>query len=395
MDKLLLLGAGEYQLRMIQELQAMGVYIIAVDMNPHADGKAIANKFIAADIKDKNLVLHLAKENEVKAVMPVNDFGVRSAAFAAKHLNLIGLSEAAAEAANNKFAMRTIWANARLPQPSFLRAFSYDEFINAINKLGYPVIVKPTDCGGGSRGISKINSESGVMTSFQNALTHADNNELILEECMAGMEITVEGICYNNNVKILAISDKEHFPSNSYCVASSLNYFADLPQYLIKKIESLAVAAVRSLAIDNSPFHMEMMIVDCTPFLIEIGARGGGGHISSTIVYLVTGVNYIQQYANILLGRQVEIEPLVKRGSVFRFLHCHPGRIAKISYSEDINKIEGVVDFKLLKKEGDIVPILSMDNERIGFVVTSANNRDEAIAIADRVERAINIVITN
>jgi biotin carboxylase len=392
MVKILLLGAGEYQVRIVEELKSMGLYVIAVDKNTNSVGKEYAHAFCPIDIVNKKQVLQVAKEYKVDAIMPINDFGVRSAAFASKELSLVGLTEEAAELANNKFSMRSKWAEFDLPQPRFFKVTTYDDFEKAVESLGYPLIVKPADCGGGSRGVAKVKSRQEVEWAYSNAKKYTlFCNDMILEEFIPGIEVTVEGLIANGKSQVLAISDKEHFPSTRYCVASSLNYYANFPDDIIQKIIELANKAVKALGIDNSPFHIEMMINNGEPYLVEIGARGGGGHIFSTIVKWVSGVNYVQQYANILLGRNVDFMPKFKRGAVFRFLSASPGKIESIKHIDKVKSIDGVVDIQLFKKVGDIVSETSMDNERLGFVVVCKENRQLALDVIEEVEKIVEI----
>ena len=394
MEKILVLGAGEYQVRVIEELKGMGLHVIAVDGDSQAAGQAVADEFLPLDIVNKDKVFRLADSRQVSAIMPVNDFGVRSAAFASQRLGLIGLPPEAAEFSNHKGLMRQRWANSDLRQPGFRVVRSFEECRQAGSELGYPLVIKPTDCGGGSRGVRKVANQALLQEAFEAARTFATlSDDIIIEQLIPGLEITIEGFVYRGRVQVLAISDKEHFHSDTYCVASGLNYYAALPEHIIKNISDLAERAAKALDFDNCPFHMEMIINDQKSYLVEISARAGGGCIFSTIVNWVSGVNFVRQYAGILMGRVIDIKPRYRRGAVFRFLSAPKGRISDIRNYQEAGLIEGVAELKIFKNIGETVGDVSMDNERLGFMVTLGENRKEALKMADEAEALLEIKI--
>lgn len=389
----LVLGAGVYQCEIIKQLRELGLHVIAADKDSMAPGSKIANEFINIDIVDKEAVLHLSVEKNIDAIIPVNDFGVRTASYVAERMNLIGISAESAELSNNKIKMRERWKEYNLRQPNFEKVVDYNQLEDAADKLGYPLIIKPADCGGGSRGVLKILSETDLVWAFEIASKYTYfSNEIIAERYIPGTEVTVEGICYEHKAKVLAISDKVHFDSVHYCVASSLNYPAALSPIILNEIERLTDSAVKALGLNNCLFHIEMMIHNDSPYLIELGARGGGGHIQSSIVPWVSGINYIQEYSRILLGEKIHIEMKEKKGAVFRFLSALPGRIVKIEGIEEINQMDKVPHFECLKKVGDTISQVTMDNERIGFLVAFGSNRDEALYVAETASDLLKIV---
>src|SRR5687767_4850923 len=124
---LLVLGAGAYYTRVLREVRALGYRTVAVDRNPASPGFALADAHEVVDIVDREGVLEVARRHGVDGVMPVNDFGVRTAAFVSARLGLVGISADAAEAANDKGVMRERWRDAGLPIPGFRVVSTLDE----------------------------------------------------------------------------------------------------------------------------------------------------------------------------------------------------------------------------------------------------------------------------
>ncbi|MEN6348812.1 MAG: ATP-grasp domain-containing protein, partial [Syntrophomonas sp.] len=273
-NKVLLLGAGLHQIELIKDIQALGFHVTAVDRDQNVPGALYADDFYAIDIIDGPKIDELCNVKKINAIVPVNDVGVKTAAFVCTRSGLKGINQAAAELSNNKVLMRQKWSESGLSQPLFRKILCYKDLEDAASDLGYPLVIKPADCGGGSRGVAKIWSKNELQWAFNNAKKYAFfADELIVEQYVLGTEITVEGIVCDQIVHILAVSDKQHFNNHHYCVASSLNYPADLDDDTLNKIHQLACTAVLALGINQSLFHMEMIVNSGTPFLLELSAR--------------------------------------------------------------------------------------------------------------------------
>lgn len=62
MKKLMILGASVLQIPAIVEAKKMGLYVLAVDMNPNAEGFSCADKKIVVSTTDTEKVLEEAKK---------------------------------------------------------------------------------------------------------------------------------------------------------------------------------------------------------------------------------------------------------------------------------------------------------------------------------------------
>ena len=63
--RLLVLAAGPLQITVIKKAKVMGYYVIAVDGDPNARGFNYADKAICADITDEEVMLEIAREEQV------------------------------------------------------------------------------------------------------------------------------------------------------------------------------------------------------------------------------------------------------------------------------------------------------------------------------------------
>lgn len=385
---ILVLGAGFYNRRVFAQIREIGFRVVAADRNPDAPGFAFVDQAEAVDITNPEGILEVARRHRVDGVMPINDFGVPTAAFVTQALGLPGVTPETAEAATDKGVMRDHWKRAGLAIPRYRVIRSLEEAKTAVAELGFPLVMKPTNSGGGGRGVSVLSSDEDVEWAYQFALPHIRHGAIIVEEFLDGTEMTIEGLSYQGNTRILAMSDK-YKPPLRYRVATALNYPALFPQETLDQVEELVVRAVAALGIRTGASHTEVIVTPEGPKLVEMGARPGGGHIFSEIVREVTGINMVQELSKIVTGQEPDLEPKWRRGCVYRFFNPPAGVVRAITGVEEARALPGVVDLGIVRKPGDVIGDLANSFERSGLAVVSGADRTEAIARADEVERTV------
>jgi len=391
--KVILLGAGLYYVQTIRELVDAGFYIIALDRDNDALGKKFAHEFYPIDIVDENAVLELAKIREVDGVMNVNEFGSRTACYVSQQLGLPGHSKETVEATNDKGLMRDLWKMDSLSMPNYYVFSSKEELNVAIKKIGFPCVLKPTDSGGSGRGVSILRDNADKDWAYDFAKQFARNGRLILEEFIEGTELTIETFSINEKVNILAISDKIK-PEIKTRVATSLNYPAKISEEVKKVVEELVSKAILSLGVKDGICHTEVIVnMEGIPYLVETGARGGGGHIFHTIIKNVSGINAPVIQAKWLVGDVVSIDNIMSNGCCYRFFNPPKGILKAVQNFDEASKVAGVLDIGIVKKSGELVGDLQNSLQRAGFVVTNGKTREEAIAIADSVESMIRFIV--
>jgi biotin carboxylase len=364
-----------------------------VDKDENAPAASLSDEFYPVDIADKVGVLQIAQERDVDCVMPLNEFGMLSHAHCIEELGLPGNCSKLAEALVDKERMRRVWQTAGLSQPRFSVFSRVDDAYKAAKQIGYPSIMKPADSGGSGRGIMIVTGREDIKTAFTIAHPFARNGRILLEEFIEGTELTIEGLVCEGAHTILACSDKFKPPLKTR-VATSLNYQALFSSEIMQDVNNLVDAAVHALGITHSATHTEVILTpDEKPYLVEMGGRGGGGHIFSTIVEATSGLNMPALLARILSGETPEVRQKYSRGACYRFFNPPAGRLCEIKYLEEAACLPGVLDIGVVKKPGDIVGYLPNSLSRVGYVVTTGQNRQEAWERANLVEETVQFVV--
>jgi biotin carboxylase len=382
----LILGAGVWNLRVIDRVRAAGYRTVVVDRNASAPGLPLADEGHAVDISDAPAVLAVARN--VDAVLPLSDAGVPTAAAIATQLRIRGLTLDTAAMAVDKGLMRERWERDGLPQPAFRVVTARDEAARAAEEIGPPLIVKPADSGGGGRGVSVVPVLGELDWAWEFAHPFARNGRVMVEGFIDGTELTVEAIAHRGEVHVLAVSDKVKPPLRTR-VATSLNYPADLAPGMLERVETIARAAVTSLGITDGPAHAELIVGHDGPVLVELGARGGGGHVFSTVVEAVSGVDAVRESARVLAGDEPDLRVRRQAGCVYRLLSPVNGVVRAVHGLERARELPGVLAVGVTRKPGDVLGGLVDSLQRSGFAVVAGADRDEAIRRADAVERTV------
>lgn len=377
------LGAGRLMCHSIRKLQAIGLRVFAADAAADAPGFALVPEHAVIDIRDDAAVADFARSRGVALILAVNEAGVLAAAKASRQLGLPNLSPEVALRCLHKGLMREAWEEAGLPQPAFRRISSSNSIAEAASSLGFPVILKPA-MNWGSRGVSRIATPEELPWAIDYARENCRDGEFIVEQCVSGTEMTIEGLVKSGEAQVLAWSDKEPQVHPKYCVAMALNYPARFVEWQLQQATEVISRATRALGLEDSAFHCECMVNDAGVFLLEMGGRPGGGHIFGQIVEASSGICMPQALALLLFGEDPDIHPKYQRGACYKFFAPPPGVFREVSGVADAVHLPGILDFGFQMKPGTIVSAIAGDADRPGYAVATGATREEAISNADR-----------
>jgi biotin carboxylase len=284
--------------------------------------------------------------------------------------------------------MREAWGRHGIEQPRFAVITSLNEALSAAETLGFPLILKPRSLWG-ARGVRRVTSHTELARLYEETAVLSPN-ALILEQCIEGVETSVEGVVIDGITHVLAVGDKELRSHRNNRVTRSINYPGAFKEYRLSAINLCAANCIRALGLDNSLFHLELFVTDNAILPIECGARGGGGHIASHIVKLVSGVDMISVAVDLLLGNKPTLASrTTQRGACYRFLFPPEGILLALP-----TEVSGLLDSRIVSliyavKPGDVIREPHHGGLRSGYLLTQGNNREAAIDVANEVEQKL------
>lgn len=388
----MIVGASVLQLPGILKAKEMGLYVGVADYNPKAIGIQYADEFFNASTMDEDAVLAASLKFKPNGIMTLaTDMPMRGVAKVAEKLGLPGISYDTAVKATDKFEMIKAFKAQNVASPWFFTVDNLDEFKALESQLSYPCIMKPTD-NAGSHGVVLAKCFDDLLREYDYSRESARHGKVIIEEYLQGDEVSVEVMVVNGEVHILQITDKlttgaPHFVEMGHSQPS--RHSAETQQ----AIKELAIKACRAVGINQGPAHVEMMVTDRGPVMIELGARMGGDNITTALVPLSTGIDMVKATIDVALGNQPDIQPKWNLGAAIRYLDAPEGIISSISGIEEAKQVEGVRQIIMTKAVGDPSTPIHCSNDRIGSIIAQSATAEEAVKACEKALSTLRITI--
>jgi biotin carboxylase len=261
--------------------------------------------------------IELGRRARVRGVVTWMDTGVELAAAIAEQLDLPGPTRAAARRARDKHAMRTALADAGRHDliPAFRSVATLGDLEVAAAAIRGPAVLKPAG-GNGSKGILQIEDDTDLRAAWATALAVAApandpvfgdfEGRFVYEQRLGGSEHSVEGLVHEGRTLIAGITDKWVTPDH-YLEYQEIHPTA-LPPDAAARVIDLTQTVVRAIGIDSCAFHLECRVMsDGSAKLLEIAARPAGGHITSHLIPLSTGIDFHADLVRVATGSPPEL----------------------------------------------------------------------------------------
>ena len=392
MKKLLIIGASILQLPAIKKAKEMGYYVGVIDYDPNAIGIPFADEYFNVSTIDIEGVVKTAEGFKPQGIMTLaTDMPMRSIAAACEKLGLSGISFETAVKSTDKGEMIKAFEECGVEHPWYYIVNDVDALDVVLDKITYPCISKPTD-NSGSRGVMLIHNEAELREAIGYSSSNGRSGSVIVEEYMQGPEVSVEVIAVDGEPHILQVTDKlttgaPHFVEMGHSQPSKLG------DENLEKIRDLAKRAVKAVGINNGPAHVEIILTEDGPKMVELGARMGGDCITTHLVPLSTGIDMIEATIKIACGEKPCIEPKFNKGSAIRFIDAPFGTITAIDGVKKAEAIGGVKEVSLTKHIGDTVGEIGSSTDRAGFVIAQADTAENSVSICENALKIVKITV--
>lgn len=392
LTRLLVIGASVLQLPGIQKAKEMGLHVGVVDYNPQAIGIPYADEYFNASTMDEDAVLKAAEEFHPDGIMTLaTDMPMRGVAKASDRLGLHSISYNTAVKATDKFEMIKAFKAHNVPSPWFFTIDTLEELKALESQLSFPCIMKPTD-NAGSHGVVLAQSFDELVASFDYSHNCSRHGKVIIEEYLAGEEVSVEVMIVDGTAHILQITDKQTTGAPHF-VEMGHSQPTRKPESVVQAIRKVADQACAAIGINKGPAHVEIMITNRGPVMIELGARMGGDNITTHLVPLSTGVDMVKATIDIALGNKPNITPTLHCGSAIRYFEAPMGTITLITGEEEAKAIPGIKQITFTKGVGDKSTPIHCSNDRIGFVIAQAESAEAAVRVCEEAMKVIKIEV--
>ena len=390
MDKLMILGASVYQVPLIRTAKRMGLCALVASIPGHYPGFSDADKVYYLNTTDKTAILDACIGEKAKGICTSGtDVAVATIGYVNKKMGLAGISEEAAEKACDKYAMKVAFKEGGVSASKFIRVDSPEEAYRAAREIGYPVVVKCVDSSG-SRGINVVDREEDLRTAYEEAIKYSRKSYVLVEEKLGGVEIGVDGMVQDGEVKLIAPHQKYTYTFKGVTMPAGHSFPYHCSDKVRAEIEKQATLAAKALGLDNCAFNSDVFVDGENVYIIEMGGRAGATGIPE-LISIYYGFDFYEKMIENALGKKVDLDLDGVKTPCMSKLLMSPvdGIITHIDYEAiDAVRSEGN-DVVLDYEEGMAVEKMYNGTTRIGHIIAKTDDEATVDALMKRIYVAI------
>ncbi|MDO4798830.1 MAG: ATP-grasp domain-containing protein [Coriobacteriales bacterium] len=392
MANILVLGAGVYQIPVIECIHRMGHRAIVASIPGNYPGFALADEVVYEDTRNKEALLEVARDRNVRAVLTAGtDVAIPSMGYICEHLGLPGIDARTGVLSTTKINMKQAFMDAGVSTAEFYTVpvdASLDECREVAQRIGYPVICKAVDSSG-SRGCVCVEEPGHMAAALAEVREVTSNDHFIIEKYLVGIEFGMQLFMQHGELK-LAMTHGDYVSPGATSVPMG-HYVPYGDKALAKAATEESVKAARAVGIGEGAVNVDAILCDDKVYIIEIGARAGATLLPE-LVCVRYGFDYYQAIVDCALGNEVTVPAETDACSAAMVL-C-PNRAGTIVSVDHMPKVAGDVQVASLDVgAGDTVRQFHVGPDRIGQILAVGDTLDAAEATLHAAQDSIRITM--
>ena len=326
----------------IEAFQRMNLDAVLLAQNPQrylgvidSQGRATFSAFkeiVHLDTEDDAAMLGFAKRrpHEFHGLVCVSDFCLIQAARLAAALELHFLSPEAVENFLNKdrAAERLRTCGIATPRILFSCPVPFDP-AGLPGDIPFPVIVKPSR-GSGSMGVMLCHNRDELLDGLRMAepIARLNSCQLIAQEFVPGPLQSME--CFidrRGQLRILGHTSRELGLQPSFTEVSAAFPIPATEAWAVS-METAARTLVEDLSLRSAVLHIEYMLTDSGPVVVEVNARAPGSLVT-TMISESYGQSLHELILRLALGEDIAWPTIAERAGAIRLIYARAtGRLA-------------------------------------------------------------------
>ncbi|MGN0363856.1 MAG: carbamoyl-phosphate synthase large subunit, partial [Bilifractor sp.] len=213
---------------------------------------------------------------------------------------ILGTSASDVDAAEDRERFDQILRQTGIPRASGGTVFTAEEGVKVANKLGYPVLVRPSYVLGG-QGMQIAISDDDIRKYIGVINRYTQEHPILVDKYLEGTEIEVDAVCDGEDILIPGIM--QHIERAGIHSGDSISVYPakDLSTEIKKKIETDTKKLANALHVLGM-INIQFIVYRNEVYVIEVNPRS-----SRTVPYIskVTGIPIVPLAAQVILGHKI------------------------------------------------------------------------------------------
>ncbi|AOY74865.1 carbamoyl-phosphate synthase large subunit [Clostridium formicaceticum] len=289
----------------ILALREAGIETIIVNNNPETVSTDfnISDKLYFEPLTEEDVLNIVEKEKPEGVIL---QFGGQTAIKLAKFLRemnipILGTKPEEIDTAEDREKFDDLMERLNIPRPQGKAVTSIEEGIKEAEKVGYPVLVRPSYVLGG-QGMEITYGEEELKRYLKDAFIRDTKNPVLIDRYLIGREIEVDAICDGEEILIPGIM--EHLERAGVHSGDSISIYPS--QNVSEEIKNKILDYTKSIAIAlkvKGMINIQFVEFQKEVYVIEVNPRS-----SRTVPFIskVTGVPMIALATKAMLGEKLQ-----------------------------------------------------------------------------------------
>ena len=376
MKKLMIMGAGIYQVPLIKTAKRMGIHTIAVSIPGNYPGFSVADEICHINTVDYDAVLKVAREKKIDGIVTAGtDVAVITIGKVCDEMGLKGISFEGAKNAVDKMLMKSCYEKAGVRTARYRKVLFEEDVLEKIEGFTYPLIFKTVDSSG-SRGITRVNAPQEIPEAIERARTVTRKDYYIVEEFLIGKEFGAQAFIYDGRLRFV-------LPHGDYVFMGDtgvpVGHFApvDLTEEQLRDVYEQTERAAAAMKLDNCAINADFIMKDGKTYVLELGGRSGATCLAE-LVSIYYGFDYYEKIIEASLGIEPDFPQTQAVPNASKLLMSDRDGVIR-SIVDHNPKNDDIYEVMFDYRVGEAVKKFRVGPHRIGHVITKGRTLEEAV----------------
>lgn len=289
----------------VHTLKQMGYDVVIINNNPEtvSTDYDTADRLYFEPLTPEDVMHVIDAEKPIGAVVA---FGGQTAIKLTKHLDshgitILGTSAEGIDIAEDREKFDGLLEKLGISRPSGFGASTLDEALGAAEKLGYPVLLRPSYVIGGQN-MKIVHNEKEARVYMERILASGIDNPVLVDKYMEGTELEVDVISDGTDILIPGIM--EHIERAGVHSGDSIAVYPpyNLNDMMTNRLAECSAKLALSLGTEGL-VNIQYLICQNKLYVIEVNPRA-----SRTVPYIskVSGVPMVDLASRVMLGEKLK-----------------------------------------------------------------------------------------